>query len=248
MDNAEKSPLKIACNLRKRLAVKESGEAAKRTASRLAKFAPRSGTDFAVRKLLLNKEFLMSFAELFLVAVGLSADAFAVAAADGISLKRRSKALLIAFMFGLFQALMPLLGYLLGAGVAEYITRFDHFLALGVLGVIGGKMIFESVRELRVGDLEIPENPAAKDVGLWALLLQAVATSIDAFMVGVSFAAIRVKMLPAAVIIGAVTFALSLMGAVGGKKLGGRLGSKAELIGGIVLVIIGIKTFLEHVL
>lgn len=191
----------------------------------------------------------MSFAELFLVAVGLSADAFAVAAADGISLKRRRKALLIAFLFGLFQALMPLAGYLLGTGVAVYISRFDHFLALGVLGVIGGKMIFESIGELREGgEPDLPENEKAKDVGLAALLLQAVATSIDAFMVGVSFAAIRVKMLPAAVIIGTVTFGLSLLGAAGGKKLGGKLGSKAELIGGTVLVIIGVKTFLEHVL
>lgn len=189
----------------------------------------------------------MSFAELFLVAVGLSADAFAVAAADGIGLRRRSKALLIAFMFGLFQALMPLAGYLLGAGVAKYITRFDHFLALGVLGVIGGKMIFEGAGELREDDGE-KKASEAKDVGLLALLLQAVATSIDAFMVGVSFAAIRVKMLPAAVIIGTVTFALSLAGAAGGKKLGGKLGSGAELIGGIVLVIIGLKTFLEHIL
>lgn len=192
----------------------------------------------------------MSVAELFLVAVGLSADAFAVAAADGIALRRRGKALLIAFMFGSFQALMPLAGYFLGTGVAAYITRFDHFLALGVLGVIGGKMIYESVRELREDDSGhgAYEVVKARDVGFAALLLQAVATSIDAFMVGVSFAAIRVNMLPAAVIIGTVTFGLSLLGAAGGKKLGGKLGSKAELVGGTVLVIIGVKTFLEHVL
>ncbi|MDE7230673.1 MAG: manganese efflux pump MntP family protein [Oscillospiraceae bacterium] len=185
----------------------------------------------------------MSVFELFFVAVGLSADAFAVAVADGLSLRRRRKAFLIAFLFGLFQALMPLGGYLLGSGLAEYITEFDHFLALGVLGVIGGKMITESIREL-TGDAEAAE---VRQLGFPELLLQAVATSIDAFMVGVSFAAIGTRIVPAALLIGAVTFGLSLAGAVGGKRLGERLGSKAELAGGIVLMIIGIKTFLEHV-
>lgn len=186
----------------------------------------------------------MSVVELIFVALGLSADAFAVAVADGLSLKRRRNALLIAFLFGLFQALMPLGGYLLGSGLAAYITEFDHFLALGVLGVIGGKMIVESVREL-IGGEDVVE---IKKLGFPELLLQAVATSIDAFMVGVSFAAIRIQIVPAAVIIGAVTFGLSLTGAVGGKRLGERLGSKAGLAGGIVLVIIGVKTFLEHIL
>lgn len=186
----------------------------------------------------------MSVFELFFVAVGLSADAFAVAAADGLSLKRRRKALLIAFLFGLFQALMPLCGYLLGSGLAKYITEFDHFLALGVLGVIGGKMVTESIHEL--ADSEYTAE--IKDPGFSELLLQAVATSIDAFMVGVSFAAIRTRIVPAALLIGTVTFGLSLAGAVGGKRLGERLGSKAELAGGIVLIIIGIKTFLEHIL
>lgn len=187
----------------------------------------------------------MSFIELFFVAVGLSADAFAVALADGLNLKSRRKAVLIAFMFGTFQALMPIAGYFLSAGFAKYINAFDHFLALGILGMIGGKMIVESVRELVGG--EDREPAGIGDVGFPELLLQAAATAIDALMVGVGFSAIRVSIAPASAFIGAVTFALSLAGALGGRRLGLRLGTKAELFGGITLAFIGIKTFLEHI-
>ena len=187
----------------------------------------------------------MSFIELFLVAAGLSADAFAVALADGLSLKRRRKGALIAFMFGLFQALMPILGYLLGNNFAGLISSVDHYIALGVLGFIGGKMIIESVRELHDSD---SCETDAKDPSFPTILLQAAATSIDALMVGVSFAAIGVKIVPAAAFIGTVTFAISLAGIFGGRKFGLKLGAKAELLGGFVLVIIGFKTFLEHIL
>lgn len=188
----------------------------------------------------------MSFIELFFVAVGLSADAFAVALADGLNLQRRRKAVLIAFMFGAFQALMPIAGYFLGSGFASLFSAFDHYLALGVLGFIGGKMIIESVRELAHED---NDDPAAviKSLTFPALLMQAAATAIDALMVGVSFAAIRVSIAPAALFIGAVTFVLSLLGALGGRRLGLRLGVKAELVGGIVLTVIGIKNFFEHI-
>lgn len=192
-----------------------------------------------------SKGAFMSFIELFLVAAGLSADAFAVALADGLSLKRRRKGAVIAFMFGLFQALMPILGFLLGSNFAGLISSVDHCIALGVLGFIGGKMIIESVRELRDDDYCAPEN---KDPSFPTILLQAAATSIDALMVGVSFAAIGVKIVPAAAFIGTVTFAISLAGIFGGRKFGLKLGAKAELLGGIVLVAIGAKTFLEHIL
>lgn len=186
----------------------------------------------------------MSFIELFFVAVGLSADAFAVALADGLNLQKRRKAVLIAFMFGLFQALMPVAGYFLGSGFASLLGAFDHYLALGVLGFIGGKMIIESVRELARED---EDAPIIKSLTFPALLIQAAATAIDALMVGVSFAAIRVSIAPAALFIGAVTFVLSLLGALGGRRLGLKLGVKAELAGGIVLTVIGIKNFLEHI-
>ncbi len=187
----------------------------------------------------------MSFTELFFIAVGLSADAFAVALADGLNLYNRRKAVLIAFMFGSFQALMPVLGYLLGAGFAGLLGAVDHYLALGVLGFIGGKMIIESIRELVHED----NKPSSEhDLRFPALLMQSAATAVDAFMVGVNFAAIRVPIAPAALFIGAVTFTLSLIGALGGRRLGLRLGAKAELVGGIVLMSIGIKTFMEHML
>lgn len=186
----------------------------------------------------------MSLAELFFIAVGLSADAFAVALADGFSLAKKRRAVIIALLFGGFQAVMPILGFLLGAGFAGLISAFDHVIALAALGFIGGKMIVESVGELRSGQTETPPDKALK---FRDLLVQALATSVDAFMVGVSFAAIGVKIAPAAAFIGAVTFALSLCGALGGRKLGLRLGVRAELIGGIILVIIGAKTFLEHI-
>ena len=193
----------------------------------------------------------MSVIELIFIAAGLSADAFAVAAADGMSANfRRRNAFAAAFLFGLFQALMPIAGYLLGSGFAEQISAFDHFLALGVLGAIGGKMISEAVRELFFREDDAPESieisGSARAPGLGVLLLQAAATSIDALMVGVSFAAIRIRILPAAALIGAVTFALSLSGAMFGKRLGESLGAKATLIGGVVLAVIGVKTFLEH--
>ncbi len=189
----------------------------------------------------------MSFIELFFIAAGLSADAFAAAVADGLNITRRRKAVLIAFMFGLFQALMPLLGYALGMGFARYINAIDHYLALGVLGFIGGKMIVESIGELRSG--EKPE-PDSRGLGFPVILAQAAATAIDALMVGVSFAAIGVKILPAAAFIGLVTFCISLGGALGGRRLGMKLGvgAGAELAGGIVLAAIGIKTFLTHIL
>lgn len=192
----------------------------------------------------------MSFIELFFIAAGLSADAFAAAVADGLNITRRRKALLIAFMFGLFQALMPIVGYALGVGFARYINAFDHYISLAVLGFIGGKMIVESIGELRNGKKPCSDSPDIRALSFPMLLAQAAATAIDALMVGVSFAAIGVKILPAAAFIGAVTFCISLCGALGGRRLGMKfgIGAGAELAGGIVLAAIGIKTFLTHIL
>lgn len=187
----------------------------------------------------------MSFIELFFVAVGLSADAFAVALADGLNMKQRRNAVVIAFMFGLFQAAMPIIGFFAGRGLARYISAADHIIALCVLGIIGGKMVIESVRELVSGQSPKTEF---RELSFPLILAQSFATAIDALMVGIGFAAINVEIAPAAMFIGVVTFALSLIGALGGQKLGLKLGVKAELIGGAVLIIIGVKTFFEHVL
>lgn len=185
----------------------------------------------------------MSFAELFLVAVGLSMDAFAAAISDGLMIKRRRTAVLAAALFGAFQAAMPIIGYLLGAGFAGLISRWDHFFALAVLGFIGGKMVLEAVSELKAGEAE---QTAPRTLTVPVMLAQAAATSIDALIVGVTFAAIGAEIVPAAAFIGAVTFAISLFGALGGRRFGLLLGAKATLIGGIVLIGIGVKTVIEH--
>ncbi len=186
----------------------------------------------------------MSFAELFLISVGLAMDAFAAALSDGLCIKKGRTAVFIAAMFGLFQAVMPMIGYALGTGFAGVISEWDHFIALAVLGVIGGKMAVESISELRHGKAN--GAPPSFKVTIPVILAQAAATSIDALIVGVSFAAMGVKLAPAAAVIGAVTFVLCLAGALGGKKFGTLLGVKAQLAGGIVLIAIGIKTAVEH--
>ena len=191
----------------------------------------------------------MSFIELILIAAGLSMDAFAVALCDGLVMKRRSQAVLTAGLFGLFQAVMPIIGYLLGAAFAKPIEKYDHIIALAVLGFIGGRMIIEGISELggrRDSNVQIADAPVG--ISLATLLVQAAATSIDAFVVGVSLAAVGAEIVPAAAAAGAVTFCLSLAGALGGARFGVMLGTKAELLGGAILVATGIKTFAEHML
>ncbi len=177
-------------------------------------------------------------------------DAFAVSIGNGLTMKKSSPkaALSIAFSFGLFQALMPTIGYFLGTAFESVISEFDHYIALIFLGFIGGKMIFDGIKELKeskktVGASE--EKPFKLSFG--ALMVQSIATSIDALIVGVSFAALpNVNILTAVLLIGIITFAISLAGVFSGKKFGQLLGSKAEIFGGLILVGIGIKVFIEH--
>lgn len=184
----------------------------------------------------------MSLLELFLIAVGLSMDAFAVSISNGTVIRNRKKAVFAALMFGVFQAGMPVIGYFLGSAFADIITRYAPIIALGVLGFIGGKMIVESIGDLRNKDKE--QESALKEPGIGVIMIQAVATSIDALVVGVSFAAMSVSIIPAVSFIGIVTFIISLVGVFGGVKFGQLLGAKASLLGGIVLVCIGLKTFI----
>ena len=184
----------------------------------------------------------MSLAELLLLAVGLSMDAFAVSVCKGLAVGRVRPGNMIACgaYFGAFQALMPLLGYLLGARFSGMIESVDHWIAFILLGIIGLNMIREA---LGGGD----EDGALDDsFGPRAMLPLAVATSIDALAVGVTFAFLRVRVVPAVSFIGAVTFALSALGA----KLGGIFGMKwrkrAELAGGAILIGIGLKILIEH--
>jgi putative Mn2+ efflux pump MntP len=161
---------------------------------------------------------------------------------------RKRKATLIAFAFGFFQALMPLIGCLLGSVFAGYIRAYDHIIALVLLGFIGGKMIYEGAKSLRASGGEGPDAQS-RDIGLGTLLIQAIATSIDALIVGVGFAAVGFTMrglITAVLIIGLTTFIISFTGVIAGKKLGSLLGKRAEIIGGVILIGIGVKVFVEH--
>lgn len=182
----------------------------------------------------------MSILDLFILAVGLSMDAFAVSVCKGLSLgKIKPKHMCIAgAWFGGFQALMPLIGYFLGSFFAEMIEKYDHWVAFVLLAIIGGNMIKESFDK----DEEVDSSMDVK-----SMLLLAIATSIDALAVGVTFAFLQVQIVPAASFIGVITFIFSAVGVKIGSLFGTKYKSKAELFGGIVLVLIGIKILLEGI-
>jgi putative Mn2+ efflux pump MntP len=155
------------------------------------------------------------------------------------------KAIAIAAAFGVFQALMPLFGYLLGTVFAEAMRRFDHNVAFALLGIIGGKMLYCGVRGFRGPE----KNTAGDSLSLPGLLLQAIATSIDALIIGIGFIAMGMtwdNIFAAVIFIGAATFVLSFIGVAVGKKFGEILGAKAEIVGGMMLIGIGVKVFAEH--
>ena len=179
----------------------------------------------------------MSLFTLFVTAVGLSMDAFAVSICKGLAMKKLSwkKALIIGLWFGGFQALMPALGYFLGDRFSALLTKFGPWIAFVLLALIGANMVKESFG----GDEQLDDDYSAK-----AMLPLAIATSIDAFAVGVSFAAMQVDILPAAGLIGIITCLLSAVGVKAGAMFGDKYRAPAERIGGIVLILIGIKTLL----
>ena len=188
----------------------------------------------------------MGFLELFLIGVGLSMDAFAVAICQGLSMTRIKwgHALTVGLYFGGFQALMPLLGWVLGSQFSGYIQQYDHWVAFILLLLIGGNMI----REALSGEEDEAEDTATGG-GLdhKKLFLMAIATSIDALAVGITFAFLKVSILPAVLTIGCITFALSFVGVAVGNRFGTRFQKKAEIAGGTVLVLIGLKILLEHI-
>ena len=186
----------------------------------------------------------MGIVELLLTAIALSMDAFAVSVCKGLGMRRMryDQALVISLYFGVFQALMPLIGWLLGTSFSRYIQAFDHWIAFALLGFIGGKMIWDAVKELRA-----PEAcPVGRAFSYKLMVVQAFATSIDALAVGVSFAALDVNIAAAASFIACVTFVCCLAGHLLGKKFGSWLGGKAEIFGGVILVCIGAKILVEH--
>ena len=183
----------------------------------------------------------MSLWELFAIAVGLSMDAFAVSICKGLSVKglKLKHSLICGLYFGGFQAMMPLIGYLLGVTFQAMIESVDHWIAFILLGIIGGNMIKEALSKEEDECLDC--SFAAK-----AMLPLAVATSIDALAVGVSFAFLKVDIVPAVSFIGVITFVLSSIGVKVGNVFGMKYKSKAELFGGVVLILMGCKILLEH--
>ena len=181
----------------------------------------------------------MSLTELFIIAVGLSMDAFAVSICKGLSVRRAglSHALTAGVWFGAFQALMPLLGWALGTRFQALITSVDHWIAFVLLCLIGGNMVRESGGEEECMDASFLPH---------AMFPLAVATSIDALAVGVTFAFLRVAIVPAVLFIGCTTLALSAAGVKAGSVFGARYRARAELFGGLVLILMGVKILLEH--
>ena len=182
----------------------------------------------------------MGIIEVLLIAVGVSMDAFAVSMAKGMSAHRVGwrHALLAGLWFGGFQALMPCIGYFLGLGFSTFIGQWDHWVAWLLLTLIGANMVKESFSK--------EEEGVAQGFGFWHMLTLAIATSIDALAVGVSFAFLEMSIWMPIIIIGITTMMFSIAGVLLGKKVGERFRSKAELVGGLVLIAIGIKILWEH--
>ena len=187
----------------------------------------------------------MSFIELFLIGVGLSMDAFAVAICQGLFMTRIKwgHALTVGLYFGGFQALMPFIGWMLGSQFADRIQQYDHWIAFILLVLIGGNMI----REALSGDEEDAAQ-AETDLRLdhKKLFLMAIATSIDALAIGVTFAFLETAILPAIGIIGCTTFCISVAGVAVGCWFGARYKKRAEITGGAILVLLGVRILLEH--
>lgn len=215
----------------------------------------------------------MGFIELILIAVGLSMDAFAVSICKGLGMRKLNykQALIIALFFGGFQAIMPLIGWALGVQFQHYIESIDHWIAFALLAFIGGKMLWDALRE----GPEVPCSSASSAVeqgsdpldlldsskttsvltteeandgklNLRELFMLAIATSIDALAVGITFAFLQVDIVPAVTSIGLITFCLAFIGVVAGNRFGAKYEKPATIIGGVVLILIGLKILLEH--
>ena len=180
------------------------------------------------------------FIELFLMGVGLSMDAFAVSVCKGLAMPKCTfkKAAIVGLWFGGFQALMPAIGYILGAQFQEAIASIDHWIAFVLLALIGGNMIHEA--------LDNDEEEADASLDVKTMFLLAVATSIDALAIGITFAFLKVNIIPAVCFIGIVTFIISFAGVKIGNVFGARYKNKAEIVGGIILILLGLKILLEH--
>jgi len=185
----------------------------------------------------------MGFYTLFVLAIGLSFDSFAVSVSSGIIRNRilffdASK---IAFSLAFFQGTMPVIGWFLGRSINETIAEFDHWIAFSLLGLLGLRMIVNSLRDREETIILDPLRPAV-------LLTLSIATSIDALVVGISFAFFEINIIMAVLLIGGVTFIVSMLGILFGKKIGTRFGNRIEILGGVIMIAIGVKILLEHLL
>ncbi len=184
----------------------------------------------------------LSLLEIILIGIGLAMDCFAVSISFSV-IKKEIKffeALKIAIFFGIFQAIMPVLGWLLSLTFKEYIQEFDHWIAFGILGTIGVKMLVESLKKTNKKQIQI--------TNFWLIISLSIATSLDALIIGVSFAFLKVNITEAVIIIGIITLFISMVGFRMGMSLGSVFGKRAELIGGIVLIGIGTKILIEHLI
>ena len=202
----------------------------------------------------------MNIITIVLTAIALSMDAFAVSVTKGMTLKNLTKgiAIRIALFFGVFQAVMPLMGWMLGISFQGYIKAIDHWIALILLSILGGKMIYEFYENRKevITEKEEAANEASttleeeekskSELSNKELTTLAIATSIDALAIGVSFAFLNVNIVSSSLIIGLITFIVCFIGVIAGKKIGGVFKDYAELIGGIILILIGINIFNEH--
>lgn len=182
----------------------------------------------------------MGISEIIFISASLAMDAFAVSICKGLSMKKLDwkKAFIIALYFGAFQGLMPVIGYFLGATFSDLVTSIDHWIAFALLSIIGGNMIKESFDD--------EEEKRNDNVDFKKMIVLAIATSIDALAVGITFAFLKTNIVLSVVLIGIITFVISLLGVNIGNKFGDKFQNKAELSGGIILILIGLKILLEH--
>lgn len=182
----------------------------------------------------------MGILELLLIAIGLAMDAFAVSICKGLAMKKMNwkKAIIVGLYFGIFQALMPVIGYFLGTTFESLVTKVDHWIAFILLAFIGGKMLKEAFDNNSAGYND--------SVNFKTMVVLAIATSIDALAVGITFAFLQTNIVLAVILIGVVTFILSVIGVKIGNQFGIKYEKRAEIIGGIILILIGIKILLEH--
>lgn len=182
----------------------------------------------------------MGIIEIFFIGIGLAMDAFAVSVCKGLSMKKINwnKAIIIALYFGIFQALMPIIGYLLGSTFETLVKSIDHWISFILLVLIGGNMIREA--------LEKEKNTIDDSINFKTMIILAIATSIDALTIGITFAFLKTNIFLASLLIGLITFIMSLVGVTIGNKFGDKYDKIAEITGGIILILLGLKILLEH--